>query len=168
MLHECGEVMSVTAGVDWLVDGNPDMSGAGEKLESRQYVESTVDGDRHHGEIKLHGQFVGTLFETPHITIPRAGSFGEDRERHASAQLLLGLLHGASSRANRRIVDKYLSGGFACPADKGNLAQTLLHHPAEIVAEISEKREYVICALMVGDKYIRCVLVDVAAAFHFD
>lgn len=166
--HEAVEVVAVGLRIDGLVDCQSDMARNWKFLEARQDMEGTVDCQGDDGEVELDRETVGPAFEGAHLAGPCAGALGEDHERHASAQLALGIGHSAAGGGDRGVVDENLPGPAACPADEGYLAQALLHHPAEIVAEIAVDGKNIIGSLVVGDEDIADSRVNVLAPSHRD
>ena len=123
-------------------------------LESRKHLKCAVDGQWYDREIKFHGKAVGPALERAHLAGPCPRTFGKNHKRHSSTQQALGPLHCAASGGRRLIVDKNLLCPAACPPDKWNFLKTLLHHPAEIMAEIAVDSKNVVSPLMVGYEHI--------------
>ncbi len=67
---------------------------------------------------------------------------------------------------NVLVVDVDISGFFASPSHQEDVFQLLLHHPDEIVVEISIDRPNVKGTLMIGSENIRGIFVDVLTSFH--
>lgn len=127
-----------------------------------------VNGDGYYGEIELGSEQEGAFFEFVHSTVGRAGAFGENNERHAIAEQLLGAFHGGAQLGGGRFVDVDLMCEFASVAHEGYASQRSFHHPAEIVVEKSGNREYIVGALMVGNENVGGVRVNILSTTDLD
>ena len=60
-----------------------------------------------------------------------------------------------------------MSGVLTGSADEGYFLECYFHHPLEVVLEVAVDNEYIESALVVGNKDVRCVFVDVFTTFDF-
>ena len=61
-----------------------------------------------------------------------------------------------------------VTGHAACGTDEGDVGNALAHHPLEVVSQKTVDREDVIGSLMIGDKHITRLVVDVLAPHYLD
>lgn len=157
----------INRGSNGVVDGEADCAPAGHGAGAGHHVESAVDGDRNHGEVKLHCKLEGSFAEGSHVAGECARPLGEHYKRHAVAESALGFLHCAANGRWGGIVDEDVACGCACGPYYGELQQPDFHHPAEVVVEVAVDGEDVVGTLVVGHKDVGCAWVDVLTACDF-
>ena len=64
-----------------------------EAAHAGEDVETSVDGDGHHGELQRVGKLEGSAAEHSHMAGEGASTLGEDAERGAAGEGLLGIRH---------------------------------------------------------------------------
>ena len=66
------------------------------------------------------------------------------------------------------VVNEYLSGTFAGRADHEYVLELLFHKPFEVMVKIAIDRPYIVSSLMVCNKNVGCVFVDILSSYHLD
>ena len=157
-------------GDDGLVDDDAEGMAVDEveAAHAGQDVETAVDGDGHHGQLQCVGELEGSAAEHSHMAGEGAGTLGEDAERGTAGEGLAGIRHRLQDGAARTLVDEDEACLAACHSDKGNVAQALLHHPFELVAQIAVDAEDVEGTLVVRHEDVALLGVDVLLALHAD
>ena len=150
---------------DGLVDGQRDGASANGFGIAAEHIEGTIDGEWHDGDADFVGEHERTTLERPHFARTGASAFREDNHRHAALQGFPCLLHRLSD-ARDAIGQVDVLGLDTGITDKGNLLQIFLHHPLEIVSKVAVSQEDVIVALVVRQKDVAFVFLDVLSTFH--
>ena len=133
-----------------------------------QYVVGTIKCDRYDGQLKFVGQLIGTAEEWSHLSRQRPLSFWEDHERRAVLKHLACPVVCLLQRLGTSLVDKDVSCRFAGLPDEGCLAQFALHHPLKVASQIAVDKEDVERTLMVGDKDVGGLVVNIIMSFRMD
>lgn len=140
----------------------------GKALLARQNVEGAIDGHRDNGELQAVGKLETTATEEAHVTGEGASTLGEDAEGGTSAENIACINHRLGNGAAAAFVDRNETGFAAGHAYKGNIEETLLHHPLEFVMQEGIDNKYVESALMIGHKDVTLVLLHILATFDSD
>ena len=138
----------------------------GDVAMARQDVVGAIDGDWHKGQLEFVGQEETSATEGAHGAAEGACPLGEDGERDASLEHLMGLGDGASHGGCIATVDHDVSGCLAGWTDEEHVAQGVLHHPAEAVGQVSEDEEDIVGSLMVGTEDVGGVWIEVLVSLH--
>ena len=137
-------------------------------LLSWKDIEAAVYRDRNDGQTQFVGQLECSSAELRHVACEGACPFGKDDEGNAMLQDLAALLVGLVDGFRSALIDEDVSGALACLAYEGNVAQGLLHHPAEAASQKAVDEEDVVGTLMVGNEDIGLPLVQQLLALHLD
>lgn len=132
------------------------------------YLVAAVDSNGYHGQAELQRQLESAVLEGSHLACVGAPSLGKDDYRHAAMQFLLGRCHGVADALGGVGVHHDVAGHAAGCADDGDVGDAFAHHPLEIVTQKTVDGEYIICTLMIGDKYITGLVVNEFAADDLD
>lgn len=135
---------------------------------ARQDGERTVDGERHHRQLQFVGQEEGTLLEWYHLAIIGARPLGEYHQRDAVAQYVASIDDTLLYTSGRPTVHKDEIGPMAGLTHERNLAERLLEHPLEVVAQHGVNKEDVHRPLMVCHKDVGALLVEFMTALHLE
>lgn len=155
-------------GVNRLVDGQLHAVPVQQLAGTRQDVERAVYGHRHDGKLQLVGHLESSFLELPHVAAEGTGSFREYHHRGTSLQDTFRVLDGFVYFAWAGLVHKDESGHFAGFSHERNFPQTLLHHPFEVSSQIPVYQKDVEGSLVIGQKDVRGLFVDVFFAFYLD
>lgn len=164
LFHKAVDVVSAFGSLDRAVYGDGDSSRARESCIAWHDIVCPVDGDGHDGHIEFGGKEICAAFESPYPSVACSRAFGKDDDAHAAAETSCGVVEGGTDSGGVGAVDKYVSAFVACVSYKWDFAQRRFHHPAEVVSKKSVYAEDVECSLVVCDKDVGCVGVDVAAS----
>ena len=158
-----GDVVAASV-LDGLVEGERDSPRSDVKGAAGHHLVTAVDGDGHNGQTELQREFKGAVLERSHETSVGAASLREHDNRHAAAvQFLLGGCHGVAQTLSGMGVHQDMACHAAGGADDGDVGDALAHHPLEVVPQEAVNREDVIGALVIGDKHITCLMVNMLA-----
>ena len=142
--------------------------GEMEIAHARHDVETAVDRDRHDRKLEFVSELECATTEKTHVAGEGAGTFGEDGERGATDQALACGFHRFGNGATTRFVYENETGFGTGITHEGNFAQRGFHHPFELTAEEAGEEENVESSLVVGDKNVALVPLQVFASFDFD
>ena len=98
-----------------------------------------------------------------YAAIAAARTLGKDNYRQSARQPFLCRFHCQTGSRRRGIIDIYMTRHTATITHQRYFFETFFHHPPEIMAQISVDSEYVVCALMIGNEYIRSATADIIA-----
>ena len=155
--------------MDRRVDGQPQRSIVREMeiTHTRHDVKAAVDCDRHDRELQFVGQLERATAEQSHVAGEATSTFREDGERSATDQALARGCHRFGYGATTRLVYEDEPGFFARITHKGNFAQRSFHHPFELTTEKAREEKNVERPLVVGDKDVALMALQVFASFDF-
>ena len=171
LVHRLALILQPFAfGIDGGMDGELERMPVDEApvAHTGQHVERAVDGKRHYGQLELVGEHEGTAAEYPHVSGKRAGSLGENHQRHAFAQRVARMVIGLAYLARPTLVYKDVMGIVARGAHQRHIAQAALHHPLEVAVQETVDEEDVKRSLMIAYEYIRLVLAQMLAPLDLD
>ena len=153
---------------DRFVEGERDGALCDIKGAAGHYLVAAVDGDGDNRQAKFKSQLKGSVFEGAHEAGVRAASLGKHYNRHATVQLFLGCCHGITQSLGGVGVHQDMSCHAASSANDGNVGDALAHHPFEVMSQETVNGKDIIGSLMVSDKHVACLVVNVFAALDFD
>ena len=107
-----------------------------EAFHTWQDVETTVDGQRNHGQLQLVGQGEGSFLEMGHVTCKASGPLRKHRHTIAFFQYLTRILIGLTNLTGSPFVDEYLMRLLTGIAYEGNLPQRFLFCLREFATRI--------------------------------
>ncbi len=162
--HQQGQIMHSVDRLNGFMNREGDVPVEGDFLEARHNIEGTVDGYGYYRQTEFNGKPIGSALELTHLAVPGARPFREHHERHAALKLPFSLFEGFACCRRGGVVDHYVTRHLAGVAYQRDFFERFLHHPPELVVEIAVDGKYIIGALMVGDKDIGGIGVDILPA----